>query len=267
MINLLKKHLINPQLKEIDYNSSELLDIQQQILLNKPIMKKVFSEFYDKCISLENKYIHCDGLRIEIGAGISFFNKIYPDVIISDIKKHSNIDIVVDAMNMPFEDNSVKIIYAINCLHHFPYPELFFNELSRTLNHNGGAIIIEPYYGPFATLVYNNLFNTETFNKKQIEWDNSSNYIMKGANQALSYIIFKRDKLIFQKKFPQLKIVYSKPLNNWLRYLLSGGLNFKQLVPNNFNNIIKCIELSLIPLVKIFALHHIIVIKKVKHTS
>ena len=50
----------------------------------------------------------------------------------------------------------------------------------------------------------------------------------------------------FESKFPNLKIIYQKPLNNYLRHLLSGGLNFRQLVPDYFENMLKFIEKSMI---------------------
>jgi len=55
---------------------------------------------------------------------------------------------------------------------------------------------------------------------------------MEGANQALSYIVFKRDVHLFLKKYPQLELVEQKVFSNYLRYLLSGGLNFRQILPS-----------------------------------
>jgi len=46
---------------------------------------------------------------------------------------------------------------------------------------------------------------------------------MSGANQALSYILLKLDRKIFEEKCSELKIVYDWPLNS-LRYIATGGL-------------------------------------------
>jgi SAM-dependent methyltransferase len=201
------------------------------------------------------------GKRIEMGAGVSFMKKLYPDVIITDIKKADHLDGVFDAQNMNVENESVRALYGINCFHHFPEPEIFFNELDRVLVKGGGCILLDPYYGPLAVFLYKKLFKTETFDKTQKEWS-SSGGAMVGANQALSYIVFVRDREIFNSRFPNLQIVHSEVMNNYLQYLISGGLNFKQLLPDFFFPIIKFVEFLLIPVSTLFGLHHIIVIRK-----
>ena len=85
---------------------------------------------------------------------------------------------------------------------------------------------------------------------------------MNGANQALSYIVFKRDKVLFEQKFEQLEIVYISPITNYLRYLLSGGLNFKALIPDFMEKPVKLLEYILSPFNGVFALHHMIVIRR-----
>lgn len=260
------KTLINKlsdnRLKNIDYNSNELLKIHRMILREKKMMNEVFSEFYDLCIRYEKKYLKGDGIRLEIGAGVSFFKEKYPEIISTDIKESDYLDMSVDAMNMPFDNNSIKTVYGINCFHHLAEPEKFFSELERCLCKGGGCILIEPYYGLLASKFYKKLFETEFFDKKQKQWNNPDNKIMQGANQALSYIIFKRDQKIFREKHPSLEIIKNKPLSNYLRYILSGGLNFKQLGPQFLSPLIKSLEYILLPFIKIFALHHIIIIRK-----
>jgi hypothetical protein len=85
---------------------------------------------------------------------------------------------------------------------------------------------------------------------------------MSGANQALSYIVFVRDRAKLLALHPQLEIVEHRPLNNYLRYLLCGGLNFRSLLPGFTAPLIKGVEWLLTPFNRIFALHHIIVIRK-----
>jgi SAM-dependent methyltransferase len=258
----LRNFLLEPRLRGVDYNSDELLNIHRQILSEKRFMRDVFSEFYKECISLDNKYFHGVGQRVEIGAGVSFFKEQFPFIISTDIKKAGHLDMILDAQNMNLQDNSVRAIYGLNCFHHFPEPARFFSELDRVLVKGGGCILIEPYYGAIATRFYKNLHSSETFDKSQIEWSSVSNQIMVGANQALSYIVFVRDRKLFRQLFPGLEIVCEKRMNNYMRYLLSGGLNFKPLLPYFFNYLIRIIELILIPFNKLFALHHLIIIRK-----
>ncbi len=262
MFNKLIVRLQDPRLETVDFDSDELLAIQQMILLEKKMMRGVFAHFYQRCMALDKAYFSGAGQRLEIGAGVSFFNQLYPDVLITDIKKSDHLDRVLDAQQMDLPNESVRAIYGLNCFHHLPEPDRFFHELERVLVRGGGCILIEPYYGPAARMIFTRLFKTETFDKSQPSWTTASRGVMVGANQALSYIVFVRDRAAFRKKFPGLEIVVSRPLNNYLQYLLSGGLNFKQLVPDFLIPVIKGIEFLFTPLASIFALHHIIVLRK-----
>ena len=114
------------------------------------------------------------------------------------------------------DDGSVRVVFGQNCFHHFPRPERFFLELERVLPLGGGVILLEPYYGPFASFLFKRLFKTEGYDKNFPSWETPAAGPMNGANQALSYIIFVRDKHAFQQKFPTLKIVHTEPCTNYL---------------------------------------------------
>jgi SAM-dependent methyltransferase len=259
----IRNYLQEPRLKGVDPDSDEMLVIHSKVLYEKPMMRDVFAEFYDKCIALDNKYFGTGkGKRIEIGAGVSFFKKKYPEIISTDVKKAENLDMVVDAQNMPFENESIRGVYGINCFHHFPDPDKFFKELERVLEKGCGCVLIDPYYGTIARRFYKKIFDQETFDMTQKEWSNSALGFMNGANQALSYIVFIRDRKEFEKRYPGLEIVYQKPLNNYMRYLLSGGLNFRQVLASFFSPVIRFFEFIFMPVNRIFALHHIIVIRR-----
>ena len=56
--------------------------------------------------------------------------------------------------------------------------------------------------------------------------------------------------------------MHLEPLRNYLRYLLSGGLNFRPLVPQGAAGAVAFVETLLTPLRRLLALHHVIVIRK-----
>ena len=87
---------------------------------------------------------------------------------------------------------------------------------------------------------------------------------MESANQALSYIYFVKHKKKFNKEFPKLKIVHTSIFNNYLRFILSGGLNFQKLLPDFLIFFVKFLEIIISPFKKIFGIHYIIVIKRIK---
>jgi SAM-dependent methyltransferase len=262
MIEKIKDLLTHPKIKGLDVNSSEIVDVSREILHSKKMFKQVITEFYNTCYNADKKYFTQEGKKLEIGAGVSFIKEIYLEVITSDIKKTSHLDLEIDALSMDFKNASIGAIYGLNCFHHLPNPGAFFKELDRVLVSGGGCVLIDPYHGPFSSFLYKRLFQDETFDKAQKNWQDPENEIMKGANQALSYIVFKRDLKVFNEQNPTLEIISQKPLNNYLRYLISGGLNFKALLPNFMTPVIRFIEFILIPINHLFALHQVIIIRK-----
>lgn len=263
MLKSLIRSLADPRLAGVDVDSDALLNVHRQILEEKPMIRGVFREFYDLCMALDRRYLSGPGLRVELGAGTSFFKKVYPEVIATDIKSGEGLDRVVDAMAMPFNAASVRAFYAIHCFHHLPSPDRFFTELKRTLAPGGGCIIIEPYYGPAARLLFRRLFASERFEPREPAWEATSPVgVMEGANQALSYIVFVRDRRLFEHKHPELEILHRRPLTNFPRYLLSGGINFRQLAPTPLIPVINAGELILAPLARWLALHHVLLIRK-----
>ncbi len=232
------------------------------MLARKPMLKNVFTEFHHIFRRLDEKYFTGQGTRIELGAGIAPIRDSYSDVLATDVVNVDHLDRVLDAENMDIPNNSVRVIYGQNCFHHFPHPERFFSEIDRVLSPGGGVILLEPYYGPFASFLYKRLFKTEGFDKEFPSWETPVSGPMNGANQALSYIIFNRDKAVFESKYPNLKIEHQERVDNYLKYLLSGGLNFKQLCPDVMTPLIDFTQWCLSPLNRWLSLHHIIVIRK-----
>ncbi len=263
---MLRNFLLDPRIRTVDVDSPLLIAVHKKILTEKRCMREVFTEFYNLCHGLAQKYFETKGLEIELGAGSSFFKSQFPEIISSDIKPAENLDMIVNAQKMPFRPSEVKALYGINCFHHFPDPKQFFREADRVLSKGGGIVLIEPYFGPLARLFYSKVFTTEHFNKNQLSWqtDSENSGPMQGANQALSYIVLFRDQNVFQKEFSNFEIVYHKPLTNYVRYFFSGGINFRQLAPDFFVPVLRVVELILIPLARLLALHHVVVIKKIR---
>jgi hypothetical protein len=83
---------------------------------------------------------------------------------------------------------------------------------------------------------------------------------MENANQALSYIYFNRDKERFIQEFQDYEILEDSLLIPFgLRYIASGGLNFRQLLPDfMFNSVLKFLDKRF----NFFAVHWIIILRK-----
>jgi SAM-dependent methyltransferase len=254
--------LRDPSLENIDVDGQERLTVHSRMLSRKRMLREVFTEFHHLFNKLDKEYFTAKGIKAELGAGISPMRDSYPDVLATDIVYDTHLDRALNAENMDLESNSVRVLFGQNCFHHFPHPDQFFNELERVIAPGGGVILLDPYYGPFAAFLYKRLFRTEGFDKNYPSWETPIIGPMNGANQALSFIVFVRDRAEFERKHPTLKIVYQKPNGNYLKYILSGGLNFRQLLPDAMSPLIDFVQWFLSPLNRWFSLHHTIVIRK-----
>jgi SAM-dependent methyltransferase len=256
--------LRDPSLEGIDVDGKDRFAVHSRMLTRKKMLREVFEEFHRAFRRLDEKFFTATGFRIELGAGVAPVRDSYPDVLATDIVPAPNLDRVIDAESMGLPDGSVRAIYCQNSFHHFPDPDRFFNELDRVLAPGGGAILLEPYHGPFATFLFKRLFKTEGFDKGYPSWQTPSAGPMNGANQALSYIVFVRDRGEFERKHPSLKLVHQEVCKNHLKYLLSGGLNFRQLLPDRFSATVDLFQTLIAPLNRQLALHHVLVVRKLE---
>lgn len=254
--------LREPSMILCDQNSDDRMRLHKEIIDRKFMIRDVFVEMHHIFRAYESRYALAEGMQIELGAGVFPVSKTYPEVISSDIVVSEGVDMLLDAHDMNLPNNSVRCFYGQNCFHHFHDPDKFFKELDRTLKVGGCAIMMDPYYGALASIIYPRLFKNEGFEKGAHSWKNDATGPMNDANQALSYVVFKRDRALFNKKHPNLEICAMEPLGNYIRYLMSGGLNFRQLLPDRAIPALRVIEKVLLPIRKYMALHHVIVIRK-----
>ena len=264
LLTVVRKALGEPRLAGVDLNSGDRMVAHREILGKKAMLREVFCEFHRLCRSLDQIYFSGIGDRIELGSGTGLAKEIYPDVLLSDIVPAAHLNLVLDAERMSLGNNSVRAFYAVNTFHHLSSPDRFLAELLRVLVPGGGCILIEPYYGPGASVFYRALFAAEKFDKTQRAWDThkSSADVMTQANQALSYVVFRRDADLLQARYPGLEFVYSQRIHNYLRYFFSGGLNYRQLLPDCAIPFLHLLEWLARPIDHLWALHHVIVLRK-----
>lgn len=254
--------LLDPILDGMDVDGEDRLNLHRKILKKKRMLREVFTEFHHLFKKLNSQFLAGSGIEIELGSGVSPIRDSYPEVLATDIVEARHLDKVINAEKMDIPDESVRTVYGQNCFHHFSHPDQFLHELDRVLVPGGGAILLEPYYGPFASLLFKRLFRSEGFDKDYPSWDMPATGPMNGANQALSYIVFVRDQKEYERKHPSLRIVHQELAGNYLKYILSGGLNFRQLLPDCFTGFVGLLETLVSPLNRWLALHHVVVIRK-----
>jgi len=202
-----------------------------------------------------------NGKRIELGAGSSFFNKVDSNIEKTDVVKGPDIDRVVDATKMPYKKNEIKTFFSVFFFHYLQNPYKFLDEVCRCCKKNGGVILIEPFHGPLSRFIHNHMHKNEFYDRNASAIKNT-NLPMSDANQALSHIVFFREKFFFKKKYSSLEIVQFRKINSYLRYIMSGGINFKQLLPDFMIPIIRLVEIIFTPISYFFCIHYLIVIRK-----
>ena len=251
----------------IDFDSVETSERAITIMREKKCLRDIYEEMYRYMMKVSIKKLSAVSnekrVILEIGSGGGFLKDIYPDVITSDVKKLSNVDMVVDATALPFEANSLDAIFAVHVIHHIPDIGKFLNEALRVIKPNGGIVCIEPYWSPVSRILYKKI-HPEPFDEKMPGWKFPSIGPMTGSNQALSYILLKRDKTLFDNKFPEYEVIRLKRFG-FIRYFCTGGIWLKQKLPNFCFPILRAAEKLMMPIMPLFAIHHCFILKKIRN--
>ncbi len=191
-------------------------------------MRQIYVEWY-QAIAASIK--QGDMPALEIGSGAGFMSEFVPHLITSDVLAVPSVDLVLDACTtLPFEPESLRAIAMVNVLHHLPSSEAFLSEAQRCLAPGGSLSLVEPWITGWSSLVYRHLHH-EPCEPEVAQWSFESTGPLSGANQALPWIIFCRDRARFEALFPKLRIE-SIQLIMPIRYLVSGGVSFRAFAPS-----------------------------------
>lgn len=190
--------------------------------MEKKSLKQIYCENY-------NRYQEClsrcpsVGKVVELGSGAGFIKTILPDVMTSDFITYPELDAVVNAEDMPFEDSSIRCFLMTNVFHHLNDSGRFLKEAYRCLVPGGRIYIIDQHVGFFSYFILK-YFHAEPF-------DHQAPVESKGENGARSWIFFKRDLKFFKKDYGELFELVKYNPHSPLRYWLSGGLKKWNLLP------------------------------------
>ncbi len=212
-------------------DSPETLDLHRRIIHEKPFLLQIYYEWYREILS---SLTEVGRPILELGAGGGFLSQMAPGIISSDITYLQGIDLVMRGENLPLADRSLRGIVMTNVLHHIPEPRNFLCEATRCVLPGGIITMIEPWVTAWSRLVYQNLHH-EPFIPNSSSWNFKSSGPLSGANGAIPWMIFQRDRTQFEREFPQWQIEIIRPIMPF-RYLISGGLSYRSLVPEwSFN--------------------------------
>ena len=229
-----------------------------KIIREKPFLKALYTDFY-KQFGKAIRDIDRNGLLVELGSGGGFIKEIIADVVTSDILRLPGVDKHFSALDMPFESDSVDIFFMIDVLHHINDSRAFFKEAERCLKTGGRIVMVEPANTLWSRFVWSR-FHHESFDVKG-GWGFEEGGPLAAANSAIPWIIFFRDRKVFEKEYPSLKIVRIKP-HTPFRYLISGGLSIRQLLPSFTYGLVKMVEFFLSPFNRVIGMFYTIELAK-----
>jgi SAM-dependent methyltransferase len=215
---------------------------------------------------LPQRALGADGVALEIGSGVLPLNAFHPNVFSSDVVEASHLDLRFDALEMPFADSSCDAVIAQNVFHHLESPMRFLDNCLRILKPGGSVLLVEPSSSWLARLVFPFLFASESYKTKVSEQELPHNDVSY-PNQALSYLYFVKNRSLVFSQFSQISEIEITSLSSGLRYLLSGGLNFRPLVPKHILRLIRLLDQSRMGrrIFRRLSLHWIIVISTTSH--
>jgi SAM-dependent methyltransferase len=223
---MLKTWLTHPLTRGLDLDDPHTTCLRWQIIREKPFLRKIYEEWYEAIAWALPK---SNGVIVELGSGGGFLSDFIPGLITSEVFMCPGVSAVLDALRLPFGDASLGAIVMTNVFHHLSQPGRFFSEAERCIKPGGTIVMIEPWVTGWSRFVYRWLHH-EPFQPEAATWEFPSTGPLSGANGALPWIVFERDRARFQEEFPQWYIWRIKPMMPF-RYLVSGGVSMRSLMP------------------------------------
>ena len=254
---MLKALLAHPLTRGLDLDDPRTTQLRREIVQQKSFLRQIYREWYS---IVARQLPSGAGAIIELGSGAGFLREFVPEVISSEVFVCPAIDIVLSGMDLPFIANSMRGIVMVDVLHHLPQPRRFFCEAARCVRPGGVVTMIEPWVTNWSRLIYRRVHH-EPFDPQAKEWEFPTSGPLSGANGALPYILFARDRETFQREFPMWQIEAVEPMMPFC-YLLSGGVSMRTLMPGWSFTLWRGIENLLQPVMNHLAMFALVVLRK-----
>lgn len=200
-VGLLRRLLAHPLTAGIDLDDPAVTELRKQVISTKPLLKAIYDEWY---AMLAAGLPAGSGPVLELGSGAGYCDRFIPGLITSELLYCPSVQLGLDAQHMPFADGSLRAIVFTGVLHHIPNVRLFFAEAERSVHPGGRILMVEPWVTAWSRFAYKNLHH-EPFSPEATDWSFPSSGPLSGANIAIPWIVFERDRGIFESEFPGLK--------------------------------------------------------------
>lgn len=239
---MLTRWLEHPLTRGLDIDDPRTTRLRRRILAEKRFLRRIYEEWYS---AIAASLPPGDGAVLELGSGAGFLADFVPRLARSEVFYTPGIDLALDGLELPFRDRSLRGIAMTNVLHHLPRPLRFFAEAARAVRPGGVVTMIEPWVTPWSRWVYTRLHH-EPFLPEAREWEIPAGGPLSGANGALPWILFQRDRERFEREATGWRVRAIAPMMPF-RYLVSGGVSLRGLTPAASYPLWKGFETALSP--------------------
>jgi len=142
---------------------------------------------------------------LDIGSGGGYGESFFPNRVSLDIDKNKNPDIVGDAHNIPFGDDSFNTILCTEVLEHLKDPKKAIKEMKRVLKPGGRLILTTRFIFPIHTYEYDYYRFTE-FDLRNLfkDWKIEQFQNESGSLEVISILL---QRIIFQVKFKGNRLI------------------------------------------------------------
>jgi len=253
----LRRLLAHPLTTGMEIDDPATTALRRQIVQSKPFLRAIYGEWYS---AIAAALPAGEGRVLELGSGAGFCERYIEGLITSEVFPVPGVRLVADARALPFRDASLRAIVFTDVLHHMPDVTMFLREASRCLRQGGKVLMVEPWVTPWSRFVFGRLHH-EPFRPDAPQWQFPESGPLSGANGALPWIIFVRDRAGFAADFPQFTIERISPSLPF-RYLLSGGVAMRSLMPGFTEPLWAGVERALSPLMPQLAMFAFISLRR-----
>ncbi|MGC4099114.1 MAG: class I SAM-dependent methyltransferase [Nitrospira sp.] len=223
-MGILNQILGHPLTRGLSVDDPRTTLLRRKIVQDKTFLRALYAEWYERII----KALPCKNGVLELGSGAGVLKEFLPDVIASEAFETPGVSLIANACNLPLRDKSLTAIVMTDVFHHIPSVRRFFVEATRCVRSGGKIVMIEPWRTPWSEWIYGNL-HAEPFVPGS-DWEFPSAGPLSGANGALPWIVFQRDRVLFEDQHPQWNINRIELMMPF-SYLFSGGVSMRSLVP------------------------------------